>query len=346
LLWLIVAAAVVLILFVGYLVWPKHKTQNVATSTGQESTELMLRVQRNGGELLLTWNRDSDVVRKATHAVLSISDGEQHENVDMDPAQLRTGSIVYTPGTPDVVFSMEINGKPQGIVRALQSRPSPIPQTGQPQPASASAPAPAQPAAPKSNAAAEAPPQQVTAVDETPSKQPDRPLKPFNANSPSLSQRLRPAAQADLPDAPALGTVPAAGTTSSPLNLNPTAPPPPPPVAPAQPPATTSNSTPAPAPAAPKQAQTGGQIRQAELIRKKDPEYPKIARDAGAKGTVELLATIGPDGRVKTVKVIKGHPMLTKAASDAVMQWLYKPTMLNGVAVEGQVQVQVNFLGR
>jgi protein TonB len=98
--------------------------------------------------------------------------------------------------------------------------------------------------------------------------------------------------------------------------------------------------------AQPKPVVTGGNIVQAQLISKKDPEYPKIARDAGAKGLVELIATIGVDGRVKSVKVQRGHPMLQKAASDAVMQWVYKPTLLNGVPVEGQVQVAVNFVGR
>jgi protein TonB len=114
------------------------------------------------------------------------------------------------------------------------------------------------------------------------------------------------------------------------------------PVAPAKPGA-------APAPAAPapdkKAAAQGGQLVQAQLISKKDPEYPKLARETGAKGIVELLAMIGTDGKVKSVKVVKGPPMLQKAASDAVLQWRYKPTMLNGVAVEAQTQVFVNFLG-
>jgi protein TonB len=75
-----------------------------------------------------------------------------------------------------------------------------------------------------------------------------------------------------------------------------------------------------PAPAA---AKTGGQIQPAELIKRRDPEYPKLARDAGAKGMVQLTATVGTDGRVKSVKVVKGHPLLVRAATDAVMQWIY-----------------------
>src|SRR6185369_17481127 len=104
-------------------------------------------------------------------------------------------------------------------------------------------------------------------------------------------------------------------------------------------------ATSAPAAPADKKLTTGGQIQQAVLVSRKDPEYPKLARDTGAKGVVQLVATIGTDGKVKSVKVVKGPPMLQKAAADAVMQWRYKPTILNGVAVEAQTEVLVNFLG-
>jgi protein TonB len=66
----------------------------------------------------------------------------------------------------------------------------------------------------------------------------------------------------------------------------------------------------------------------------------------GAKGEVVLTATVGIDGRVKSVKVVKGHPLLVKAASDAVMQWVYRPTLLNGQAVQNEVRITLNFEGR
>ena len=88
----------------------------------------------------------------------------------------------------------------------------------------------------------------------------------------------------------------------------------------------------------------GGQIVQAQLVRKVDPEYPKIARDSGAKGAVKLTATIGVDGKVKSVKALGGHPLLVRSATDAVMQWSYKPTMLNGQAVETQTEIVLNFV--
>ena len=65
----------------------------------------------------------------------------------------------------------------------------------------------------------------------------------------------------------------------------------------------------------------------------------------GVKGVVELTATIGTDGKVKSVKVDKGHPLLTKAAIDAVMQWVYRPTLLNGQPVQNDTKITLNFLG-
>ena len=108
------------------------------------------------------------------------------------------------------------------------------------------------------------------------------------------------------------------------------------PAAPAAPSAPTANS---PAP------RSGGQIQAAVLIYRKDAEYPKIAKQTGAKGTVTLNATIGADGNIKKVKVVSGHPMLTNAAVEAVKQWRYRPTLLNGQPVETDTQVLVNFVG-
>jgi protein TonB len=108
----------------------------------------------------------------------------------------------------------------------------------------------------------------------------------------------------------------------------------------------------APAPAAPVApsdvqvpAKSGGLIQQASLVYKKDPEYPKIAKQTGARGQVKLAATIGKDGKVKGLKVLSGHPMLQVAAMDAVWQWRYKPTLLNGVPVETETEIMINFLG-
>ena len=81
----------------------------------------------------------------------------------------------------------------------------------------------------------------------------------------------------------------------------------------------------------------------APLIYQKDPEYPESASQAGVKGPVKLVATIGKDGKVKSVEVISGHPLLRNAAADAVRQWIYTPTLLNGSPVETQTEILVDF---
>lgn len=79
------------------------------------------------------------------------------------------------------------------------------------------------------------------------------------------------------------------------------------------------------------------------LLRKVDPLYPPIARSARIEGTVELRAVIGTDGRVRELIVLSGHPLLRKAALDAVSQWIYQPPVLNGQKVEIVAPVQVIF---
>ena len=73
------------------------------------------------------------------------------------------------------------------------------------------------------------------------------------------------------------------------------------------------------------------------------PVYPASALAARVQGTVILEATIGVDGRVSDVKVLRSIPMFDQAAIDAVMQWEYTPTVLNGVAVPVIMTVTVPF---
>lgn len=86
------------------------------------------------------------------------------------------------------------------------------------------------------------------------------------------------------------------------------------------------------------------QLQMAEPIQRTQPIYPAIARAARIAGKVELMGVLGVDGRIHEVKVLSGHPLLVKAAVDAVMQWVYRPTILNGQPVEVQAPIQVNFI--
>src|SRR5258708_17055576 len=71
------------------------------------------------------------------------------------------------------------------------------------------------------------------------------------------------------------------------------------------------------------------------LVRKVNPNYPPLARQARIQGQVLLQAEISKDGSIQNLRLISGHPMLAPAAIEAVKQWKYKPYLLNGEPVEG-----------
>lgn len=108
------------------------------------------------------------------------------------------------------------------------------------------------------------------------------------------------------------------------------------------------NATPPPPPkvekpAAPQRIRVGGNVQAANLIRKVTPQYPPLAKQARVQGTVRFQAIIGKDGTIQNLQLINGHPLLVPAATEAVKQWLYKPTLLNGEPVEVVTQIDVNF---
>jgi protein TonB len=79
------------------------------------------------------------------------------------------------------------------------------------------------------------------------------------------------------------------------------------------------------------------------LIRKVQPNYPPLAKQARIQGTVVLQAQISKEGTIENLQLISGHPMLAPAAIEAVKQWRYKPYLLNGEPVAVDTQVIVNF---
>jgi TonB family protein len=87
----------------------------------------------------------------------------------------------------------------------------------------------------------------------------------------------------------------------------------------------------------------GGKIRAPNKIKDVKPVYPSIAQSARVSGVVMIEATIGPDGKVLDAKVVRSIPLLDQAALDAVRQWEYTPTLLNGVPVPVLITVAINF---
>lgn len=84
-------------------------------------------------------------------------------------------------------------------------------------------------------------------------------------------------------------------------------------------------------------------VKEPTKLKHVDPVYPDIAQRANVQGVVILECVISPAGRVTDIKVLRGIPLLNAAAIDAVKQWTYKPTLLDGVPVSVVMPVTVQF---
>jgi protein TonB len=89
----------------------------------------------------------------------------------------------------------------------------------------------------------------------------------------------------------------------------------------------------------------GGNVQATRLVKKVSPAYPASAMAQGIEGTVLLNAVIGKDGHLISTKVLNrlADPDLAAAALDAVKQWQYEPSLLNGVPVEVVTTITINF---
>ena len=84
-------------------------------------------------------------------------------------------------------------------------------------------------------------------------------------------------------------------------------------------------------------------LTEAQLVNRVEPMYPHVAAIAGIQGQVKLHAIIARDGSIQSLNAISGHPLLVRAALDAVGRWRYRPYYLNGEAVEVETFITVNF---
>jgi protein TonB len=108
-------------------------------------------------------------------------------------------------------------------------------------------------------------------------------------------------------------------------------------------------AAPQPPPSVHKNVQTpripvGSILQSAKLTRQPKPVYPELARRVRIQGVVRLHALISRDGTIEDLKVVSGHPLLVPSALEAVKQWAYQPTLLNGEPVEVETEIDVNFI--
>ena len=96
-------------------------------------------------------------------------------------------------------------------------------------------------------------------------------------------------------------------------------------------------------PSMPGQIRVGGNVQSANLIQQPRPAYPPLAKQERIQGTVRFQIVIAKDGTVKNIQLESGHPLLVPSAQEAVRQWVYRPTLLNGEPVEVLTTVDVNY---
>lgn len=106
---------------------------------------------------------------------------------------------------------------------------------------------------------------------------------------------------------------------------------------------TGSGAPPPPKPVTPQRIRVGGNVTAANITSQTRPEYPMIAKTAHVSGTIILHAVISKDGTIQELQYVSGPPLLMKSAMDAVKQWTYKPTLLNGEPVEVDTTISVVF---
>jgi TonB family protein len=111
-------------------------------------------------------------------------------------------------------------------------------------------------------------------------------------------------------------------------------------------PMTDSRATTQPPPPVPPQPKTPkvvhlSQIDASKLVHRAEPIYPVLAKQIGRSGKVELHAIIGEDGMIQSLEAVGGDPMFFTSAMQAVRQWRYTPTMLNGQAVKVDTYITV-----
>jgi TonB family protein len=96
-------------------------------------------------------------------------------------------------------------------------------------------------------------------------------------------------------------------------------------------------------PPIPQQIRVGGVVQQSKLLKKVAPVYPPEAKAARLQGTVRLTATIDKEGNIRALELVAGHPLLVQSAVDAVKQWQYATTLLNGNPVEVITTIDINY---
>lgn len=282
-----------------------------------EPAPLQVRVEPLGKGLIdVRWNPQSASIAQARDGRLVITEPNQKPRIlPLESGQLKTGHLTYQSAAESIEFDLEIADRSGAIVKesvlALQS--------------------------PISSQALPGTPPQTPREQAATGKPQNNPNQQEIAEVPQVSQ---PAVRTFVPPVAQRNTEQRAILDVPPtLTSGPVMPP--------------QMGLPAPLPAilppstkdvaVQQQVRVESNVEAANLIKKVIPIYPQIARATRIQGTVRFTAHIGKDGRILNLKFTSGPSVLVDAASAAVKQWIYRPTLLNGQPVEVITQIDVNF---
>jgi TonB family protein len=313
-----------------------------------EPSTLALKLQRIGNDWQLNWDSTAPFLLKAAAGHLLITDGSIHKSVDLDISDLRNGSVMYTPITDDVALRLDVVS-PESVTLAsgtarMMAGLSPSPQdlvqhNGGSRDAKAHS-------------------EKVTSLDSAPSAGTGGSAIEITSEGSSIARSFP--AKATIPltmsqPVYALGheivnfeaTVPLPNPTMMLRETDTFAPPSMPPAPPELDPNANGSNSNLHSSARPvsqsAEAERSGIDRPAELITRRGPVYPELARRSGVSGTVQLQFRVGVSGKIENVRVVKGPPVLAQSAVEAVQMWRYNPAQVKGIPVDSEIRTTIIF---
>ena len=323
--WVLACLAIAALLGAGLSQLRRTQIPRAFPTNAAPPLELLgLTLERHAPDWQVSWNRNAAVVLKATRGRLIITDGVIHKELDLDPTELRTGRMVYTPVTDNVFLRLEIVGPDSATpitesVRlvtdklpillsqreAIDARPGD--RTGAKRITTSEG---GVPGIGRSKSAAAQPPTPIL----SPAKAGESTHTDTSKTQSSTEQLEAAEKRAIASPLPTLRATDDGGSDQPPRALR-----------------------------APNPATQGGKIEPAERIVGRNPSYPLIARQSHITGSVEVHFRISAEGKVYDVTVVKGSPLFIRAAVEAVETWRYKPAQLNGTPVDSEVTNTFDF---
>lgn len=324
-LWLIAGAIAMLLIAAvaaGFFLTRRGVYRQQEASSSNPAPALSLTAERSGPDYRVTWDRNAPAVMFATGGLLTITDGGIRRVIDLDMAQLKGGSLLYTPVSGDALIQLEVMGSGPAVTESVR-----VLSPGHGRDATAAAPLVITPAAPAQAQAESAKPPRPAS---------ERPLvaaRPFTPPSPASS--------AAVPTPPEVAVASAVRWTTPSVALLPNQPPP------VERPAEADTPAEVEVPRRVSDYRPPRPIRQPQPILNQFARQALAARNSGIEVDVEI--TIDATGTVSSIKPFTGTDATAKRfwalAVEAVRRWKFEPATLNSQAIQSPVTLNFKFGG-